>query len=152
MSSYLAIATVTEALRQMAENSAKDAEFSGQSLAVVLRPPNNLTAGHPPDLPTTFAGVYPYHIMPNAQWRNASLPNRRSDGSLVQGVRSAYDIDFLVTCYGDDKQLEPQRMLGALLARLATEPVLTKAMIKSAFYCLSLIFEKPRLLNSKRHF
>jgi Pvc16 N-terminal domain len=98
----------------------------------VLRPPNNLTAGHPPDLLTTFVGVYPYHIMPNAQWRNASLPNRRSDGSLVQSVRSAYDIDFLVTCYGDDKQLEPQRMLGALLARLATEPVLTKAMIKSA--------------------
>src|SRR5437867_1050365 len=113
MSNYLTIATVTEALRQMVEKGAREAGtgFAGAD-AVVMRPPGSLTAGHPTGFPNMYVGLYPYQIMPNAQWRNASLPNRRSDGTLVQGLRSAYDVHFILTCYGDDSQLEPQRILG----------------------------------------
>jgi hypothetical protein len=133
MSNYLAIATVTEALRQLAQDGARDAGFA-HAEAVVLRPPASLNAGHPNGLPNAFVGLYPYQISPNAQWRNSVLPNRRSDGTLVQGIRSAYDVYFLLTCYGNDSELEPQRVLGALLRRLAASPVLTKDMIKNATY------------------
>lgn len=133
MSNHLTIATVTEALRQLLQAGARDAGFAGAE-AKVLRPSSNLTGGHPTGFPDVFVGLYPYQIMPNAHWRNTNVPNRRGDGSLVKGTRSAYDLYFLVTCYGDEIQLEPQRVLGALLRRLAAEPILTKAMIKDATF------------------
>ena len=133
MSDFLTIATVTEALRQLVQAGARDAGFSGAE-ALVLRPSSNLTGGHPAGHSNAFVGLYPYQILPNTHWRNTNVSNRRSDGSLVRGTRSAYDLYFLVTCYGDDIQLEPQRVLGALLRRLASEPVLTKAMIRDATF------------------
>ena len=133
MSDFLTIATVTEALRQLVQAGARDAGFSGAE-ALVLRPSSNLTGGHPAGHPNAFAGLYPYQVMPNPHWRNTNVSNRRSDGSLVRGIRTAYDLYFIVTCYGDDVQLEPQRVLGALLRRLASEPVLTRSMIKDATF------------------
>lgn len=133
MSNHLAIATVTEALRQLLQAGAREAGFAGAE-AKVLRPSSNLTGNHPTGHPNAFVGLYPYQITPNPHWRNTNVPNRRSDGSLVRGTRTPYDLYFLVTCYGDDIQLEPQRVLGAILRRLAAEPVLTKAMIKDATF------------------
>jgi uncharacterized protein DUF4255 len=133
MSNSLTIATVTEALRQLLQAGARDAGFAGAE-AMVLRPSSNLTGGHPTGHATVFVGLYPYQITPNTHWRNTDVPNRRSDGSLVKATRSPYDLYFLVTCYGDDIQFEPQRVLGALLRRLAAEPILTKAMIKDATF------------------
>lgn len=133
MSNFLAIATVTEALRQLVQAGARDAGFAGAE-AKVLRPSSNLTGGHPSGFPNVFVGLYPYQIMPNTHWRNTNVPTRRSDGSMVRATRTAYDLNFLVTCYGDDIQLEPQRVLGALLRRLAVEPILTKDMIKDATF------------------
>ena len=43
MSNYLAIATVTEALRQLAQEGAREAGFAGAD-AVVLRPPASVTS------------------------------------------------------------------------------------------------------------
>src|SRR5512138_1707031 len=133
MSNFLTIATVTEALRQHLQAGAREAGFAGAE-AMVLRPSSNLTGGHPTGFPTVFVGLYPYQITPNSHWRNTDAPTRRSDGSLMKAIRSAYDLYFLVTCYGDDVQFEPQRVLGALLRRLAAEPILTKSMIKSATF------------------
>ena len=131
MSNYLAIATVTEAIRLLAEQSAIDAAISGAEAAVV-RPSVEMTANHPSGYPHVYVGLYLYQVSPNAQWRNARIPTRRSDGSMVQGIRSAYDLYYLLTCYGDDRILEPQRVLGSLLRQVAAEPVLTKARIKEA--------------------
>jgi hypothetical protein len=133
MSNYLTIATVTEALRQQVQEGAREAGFPGAE-ALVLRPSSDITSGHPTGHPNAFVGIYPYQILPNPHWRNASLPNRNSDGTLVQGVRSAYDLYYLLTCYGDDSALEPQRVFGALLRRMAAEPILTKDMIKDATF------------------
>jgi hypothetical protein len=133
MSDFLTIATVTEALRQHLQAGAREAGFTGAE-ALVVRPSSNLTGGHPTGHPHVFVGLYPYQISPNAHWRNANFTNRRSDGTLVKATRSAYDLNFLVTCYGDDIQFEPQRVLGSILRRLVAEPILTKAMIKNASF------------------
>ena len=110
----------------------REAGFAGAD-AVVLRPPASVTAGHPTGFPNTFVGLYPYQIMPNAQWRNASLPNRRSDWHTGSANRSAYDVYFVLTCYGDDSQLEPQRVLGgALLASVDRRTSLDQADDKNA--------------------
>jgi hypothetical protein len=130
MSNHLAIATVVEALRALVEDGAKDALTGAE--AKILRPPANLSGGQPPGMPTLFAGVFLYQVTPNGTWRNAETPTRRSDGTLMRSTRTAYDLSLLLTFYGDDKKLEPQRAMGAVLRRLAENPVLTKDQINAA--------------------
>ena len=130
MSNFLAIATVTEAFRQMAESAASEAIPGAR--AKVLRPPTSLTSGHPKGEPDVFVGLYLYQVTPNAAQRNASTPTRRSDGSVAQVSRAPFDLHYLFTFYGDDNTLEPQRVMGAVLRRIQTQPLLTKAAITSA--------------------
>jgi hypothetical protein len=130
MSNYFALATVTEALRQLVEDGADDAIPGAE--AKVLRPPSNLSGNHPAGMPHVFASVYLYQVTPNAAWRNSETPTRRSDGTVLQPTRAAFDLNVMLTVYGDDNKLEPQRVLGAVLRRLSTKPVLTKKDIVTA--------------------
>ena len=64
--------------------------------------------------------------------RNRDLPTRNSDGELVQRPRVALDLHYLLTFYGDEMLLEPQRMLGNVALALHTTPVLTRKMIENS--------------------
>ena len=134
MSNSLAIATVTEAFRQQIQQALTDSEaetgISG-ALAKALRPATT-TSGHPTGEPNVYAGLYLYQVVPNAAWRNDFTPVRRSDGSAVRGTRSAYDLYYLITFYGDESKLEPQRILGSVVRKVASEPILTSDMINNA--------------------
>jgi hypothetical protein len=130
MSNFLALATVTEALRQLVEDGANDAIPGAEAL--VVRPPNNLSGNHPPGHPNVYAGVYLYQVTPNAAWRNEETPTRRSDGTLMRGTRSAFDLTLMLSFYGADNKLEPQRVMGAVLRKLGARPVLTKEDIQTA--------------------
>jgi hypothetical protein len=130
MSNYLGIATVTEALRQLVQSGADDARPGAE--AKVLRPPSTLSGNHPAGQPNTFAGVYLYEVTPNAAWRNDETPTRRSDGTLLRPTRAAFDLSYMISFYGDDNKLEPPMVLGAVLRRLSTRPVLTKDEINNA--------------------
>jgi len=130
MSNYLALATVTEALRQLVEDGANDAIAGAE--AKVLRPPSSLSGNHPAGMPHVYASVYLYQVTPNAAWRNSETPTRRSDGTVMQPTRAAFDLNLMLTFYGDDNKLEPQRVMGAVLRKLSTKPVLTKKDIVTA--------------------
>lgn len=130
MSNFLALATVTEALRQIVEDGANDAISGAQAL--VLRPPSNLSGNHPPGQPNVYAGVYLYQVTPNVAWRNAETPTRRSDGTLIRATRGAFDLNFMLTFYGSDNKLEPQRVMGAVLRKLGSKPLLSKDDIVTA--------------------
>jgi hypothetical protein len=134
MSNSLAIANVTEAFRQQIQKALTESEsetgISG-ALAKALRPATT-TSNHPSGEPNVFAGLYLYQVIPNTAWRNDFSPVRRSDGSAVRGTRSAYDLYYLVTFYGDESKLEPQRILGSVVRKITSEPFLTGDMIKSA--------------------
>lgn len=130
MSNYLSLATVIEALRQLVEDGANDAIAGAQ--AMVVRPPSNLSGNHPPGQPNVYAGVYLYQVTPNVAWRNEETPTRRSNGTLLRGTRSAFDLHMLVSFYGADNKLEPQRVMGAVLRKMAEKPILTKEQIITA--------------------
>ncbi len=139
MSNFLAIATVTECLRQIVEQGTQDAIKT--ALARVIRPPADLKSNHPKEDGNVFVGVYLYQVAPNVAFRNAAMPTRRSDGSVVQVSRTAYDLNFLVSFYGDDNKLEPQRVMGAVLRKLNAQPILTKETIKNAKKSLADLVE-----------
>ncbi|MDQ3929214.1 MAG: DUF4255 domain-containing protein [Chloroflexota bacterium] len=123
MSNFLAIATVTATLSRTLA-AAVGADVPGA--AVTTLRPDDSTNG----TPGTGVNVYLYQVTPNAAWRNADLPTRRENGQVVQRPRVALDLQYLLSFYGSEVQLEPQRLLGSVVRTLHTRPVLTRQMIR----------------------
>ena len=126
MSNHLAIATVTATLGDLVHKAAESAVSSSVSLQF--------------GRPTAPAGgaterkvhVYLYQITTNPALRNDDLPTRDSEGRLTRRPRAALDLHYLLSFYGDDKTLEPDRMVGAVARDLHARPVLSAQAIDDA--------------------
>ena len=123
MSNFLAIAAATATLRQIIEDAVK-ADVNGADVTA-LRPNAPTT-----DLPSPGVNLFLYQVTPNAAWRNADLPTRRAGGDLIQKPRVALDLHYLLSFYGDDKALEPQRLLGSTVRTLHEQPFLSRDKIR----------------------
>ena len=123
MSNHLAIATVTAALGQLVHAAAQSA-VSGVALKF----------GRPTAQAATEKKVhiYLYHVSANAALRNNDLPTRNSDRVLTARPQAALNLHYLLTFYGDDQALEPDRMLGAVVRNLHARPVLSSTAIQNA--------------------
>jgi hypothetical protein len=121
MSNFLAVATVTAALRELLL-AAVSPDVPGADVTT-LRPNGSGT-------PATSINIYLYQVTPNAALSNADLPTRRGDGQLVQRPVAALDLQYLLTFFGSEAQLEPQRLLGSTVRALHSRPVLTRDSIK----------------------
>ncbi len=129
MSNYLAIATVTATLSQLvrlAISNPEDTVVGGADVRTA-----RLTDTGAEGLPDTGVNVFLYQLLPNAAWRNADLPARRADGSIVRRPMAALDLHYLLTFHGKEGALEPQRLLGAVTRTLHAEPLLTRDRITS---------------------
>jgi Pvc16 N-terminal domain/IPT/TIG domain len=112
MSNFLAIATVTETLRQLLDQTAQSA-VAGASATTVR--PAGAAGGAPVGTPNLGVNLFLYQVTPNAAWRNMDLPHRSSDGSVCGRPRVALDLHYLLTFYGQESKLEPQRLLGRIV-------------------------------------
>ena len=111
MSNFLAIATVTAALRQTLQ-AAVSADVPGAS--VTTHRPGAAGKSHA----APAVNVFLYQVTPNTARRNADLPTRRSNGQATQRPRAALDLHYLVSFYGDEGQLEPETRLKAREPRI----------------------------------
>jgi hypothetical protein len=123
MSNFLAIATVTATVSQIVQ-AAVQSDVPGATVKT-LRPDGlaDLTQ-------EKGVNVYLYRVGPNAAWRNTDLPTRRADGTPAQRPQSALDLHYLLSFFGDETQLEPQRLLGSAMTALHTQPTLTRERIQ----------------------
>jgi len=123
MSNFLSIATVTAALQEVLQPAVGNAV----PLAKVgfSRPDGS-------NIQTPLVNVYLYQVTPNAAYRNADLPTRRSDATLVSRPQAALDLHYLFTFHGNDDHLEPQRLLGAVVTKLHAQPLLSRSDISKA--------------------
>src|SRR3984957_16864025 len=125
MSNSLAIATVTEALKNLLTSYLDLSEVSASQVSTLS-----------PDAATGIANpginVFLYQISPNAALRNQDLPTRTQDNKLLRKPQAAVDLHYLLTFYGDYLALEPQRPLGAAAIALHANPVLSQAQIQAA--------------------
>lgn len=125
MSNSLAIATVTATLErslQQALNSATIGAVAGAEVKT-SRPGG-------PGAATKGINLYLYQVAPNPALRNADLPLRTSGGALLQKPLAALDLHYMLSFYGEEAQLEPQRMLGIVEAALHARPILTREAIR----------------------
>jgi hypothetical protein len=131
MSNSLAIAAVTSAIRYVLDRALERTHPGQVGDAAV-------TTLHPAKLVTTdLAGsaginVYCYQGTPNHAWNLTDLPTRRGDGSTVKRPIAALDLHYLLTCYGEETRLEPQRLLGRVVGALAATSMLTRGVVTAA--------------------
>jgi len=123
VSNYLAIATVTAALQSLLQRDL-GVDVPGATVTTV-RPDSADNA-----LPDPGANVFLYQVTPNSAWRNTDLPTRTSAGHLVQRPRVALDLHYLLTFYGAELDLEPQRALGSAARTLHAQSLLTRQQIQ----------------------
>lgn len=125
MSNALAIATVTEALVQTLQGVLTGINLGASPHVTNTRPDQQN------GLPNVGINVFLYQVTPNPSLRNADLPTRAADGTLLQRPQAAIDLHYLLTFYGDDTTLEQQRLLGAVVRELHANPTLPRSMITS---------------------
>ena len=123
MSNYLAIATATETLRTLLSDAA------GQDVPGVqvqtTRPDLLVSKDQPTEI-----NIYLYQVTPNAAYRNSDLPTRRADGTVVQRPMAALDLHYMISFYGNENEVEPQRLLGSVVRTLHAQPFLTREQIR----------------------
>lgn len=122
MSNFLAVATATATLGRELQGPV-GTEVPGATVTTT-RP-----QGQP--APNPGVNVYLYQVTPNAAWRNSDLPTRAFDGRLVERPRAALDLHYILSFYGDEAKLEPQRLLGSVVRTLHARPLLTRQMVSN---------------------
>lgn len=131
MSNVLAVAAVTSTLRFVLDRAIqadRPGPVGGANVTTVK--PADLAVG---DL-AQAAGInlWCYLATPNHAVAADDLPGRRPDGALAGRPVAALDLHYLMTCYGDDAALEPQRLLARAALALRTTSVLTRDVVTLA--------------------
>lgn len=123
MSNALAIATVTTALAQIVRTAVQS-----------VVPGSDVLTERPDAEPVTGprARLFLYQVTPSAALRNLDLPTRAANGTLAKRPTAAIDLHYLLAFYGNEGDLEPQRMLGAAVRDIHAKPVLLRQMIEDA--------------------
>lgn len=124
MSNHLAIATVTATLRTTLANVLAADQLGVDPNVTTVRPD---VLGS--DKLKTGVNLYLYQVVSNPARTNDDLPTRNPDGALVRRPQVALDLHYLVSFYGNDADLEPQRLLGSVARALHARPVLTRDAI-----------------------
>lgn len=126
MSNYLAIATVTAALRELLLPAVQSAVAGA---TVTLARPHAGSAGEgAPE--SASVNLYLYQVTANPALRNVDLPLRGSDGGLRQRAACGFDLHYLLTFYGSQQSLEPERLLGGVLRTLHEQAILARRSLE----------------------
>ncbi len=123
MSNYLAIAAVTATLQRILQDTVQ-IDVEGARVTTVR--PDNVGRG----IPETGVNIFLYRVAP-LNWRNQDLPGRRSTGELQKRPRIALELNYIVTCYGNEVELEPQRLLGSVVRTMHSQPLLKPEAIRN---------------------
>jgi hypothetical protein len=122
MSNHLAIATVTATLQRTLQ-AAVQADVYGAR--VTTAQPANLG-----NSPSEFGvNIFLYQVSFNSALHNLDATPFRSRGNPTKR-QAALDLYYLLSFYGDDSKLEPQRLLGSTVRTLNDRPIISAEMIQ----------------------
>ena len=128
MSSPLAIAAVTAALKDLLNDGLLDHDLSSiGSFAVTALPPDRVLTGQ--NEPNQL-NLFLYQVTPNPGWRNAGLPSRDGTGVRLSAAPLALDLHYLLTAYGS-QDLNAEVLLGYAMQLLHETPVLSRAQLRT---------------------
>lgn len=117
MSNFLAIATVSAAIQRLLEPVVHSAVIGAE-----------VWIGRPEVARSTpGTNIYLYRASVSSALRLQELPSR-PDGTPASS-RIALNLHYLLTFHGNEDQLEPQRLLGAVIAALHARPLLAVSLL-----------------------
>lgn len=125
MSNYLAVATVTAALRDLMQEAVNATGIS--ATVTTQRPAAVSNDGANP----ARVNLYLYQVTPNPYLGNQDLPTRRADGVLIERPQVALNLHYLLSFYGNETEWEPERLLGKAVSVLHAQPQLSRAKLRS---------------------
>ncbi|MDJ1183765.1 DUF4255 domain-containing protein [Roseofilum casamattae] len=123
MANYLAIATATATLQRIIQQAVQ-ADVDGSRVTTVR--PDGAGGG----IPETGVNLYLYHVKRNPALTNQDTPNFQRRGDMVKRRQAALDLFYVISCYGNDAELEPQRLLGSVARALEDQLEFTPSMIR----------------------
>ena len=123
MSNYLAVATVTATLQRMLQ-AAVQQDIDG--LRVTTLPPGQIGSG----TPETGINLFLYQVSRNAALKNTDTLSNRTKGSPVKR-QAVLDLHYMISFYGNETELEPQRLLGSVIRIFSDRPVLLPDLIQA---------------------
>jgi hypothetical protein len=124
MSTYLAVATVTATLQRTLQ-MAVQTDIEGARITTVR--PSEIGNG----TPETGVNLFLYQVITNPALNNMDATPFRSRGMPTKR-QAALDLYYMFTFYGNDAELEPQRLLGSVMRTLNDKRILTQEMIRAA--------------------
>lgn len=132
MSSALAIASVTQVLRDLLNNGIIDRDVSGVTggnVTVTCLPPDRIdtsVGGEQSQL-----NLFMYMVTPNQGWRNQSMPSLDAQGNWITNPYLALDLHYLLSAYSPN-ELHPEILLGYGMQLLFETPVLPRDAIRNS--------------------
>ncbi|MGD1702742.1 DUF4255 domain-containing protein [Dapis sp. BLCC M229] len=142
MSNHLAIATVTAVLQRMLQTGVVDDVPGAQ--VTTLRPDNSGSG-----MPDVGVNIFLYQASPSPAWRNTDLRTRRPKENLIKHAQAGLDLFYLLSFYGNEQELEPQRLLGSAIQTVVDQPILTPEMIRSVTESSSFRFLADSTLDEQ---
>jgi hypothetical protein len=122
VSNHLGVATVSASLGDLLKGPVSH-DVPGAEVTAVR--PNGGGA-----LPDIGVNLFLYQVAPSPSVRNDDLPTRDSDGRTVARPRVGLDLHYLLSFYGSEADLQPQRLLGSAVRTLHARPLLTRERIR----------------------
>ncbi|MEO0457817.1 MAG: DUF4255 domain-containing protein [Cyanobacteria bacterium P01_A01_bin.114] len=124
MSNHLAIATVTATLQRTLQASVQN-HVEGARITTVS--PSEIGKG----TPETGVNIFMYQVISNPALHNIDATPLRTRGTPVKR-QAALDLYYMLSFYGNNNELAPQRLLGSVVRTLNDKRVITQAMIREA--------------------
>jgi Pvc16 N-terminal domain len=121
---HKAVATVTAVLQQILQ-SAVQPDVDGVRVTTVQ--PRSIGNG----TPETGINLYLYQVVRNTAYNNADVTPLRVKGIPVKR-QAALDLYYMLSFYGNDIELEPQRLLGSVIRALKDRPSISPEYIQEA--------------------
>ncbi|MGK6355777.1 Pvc16 family protein [Sphingomonas sp. DT-207] len=79
-----------------------------------------------------IVNLYLFRTVRNGFVSNDDLPTRGAAGKPLASPTLKLDLDYMITFFGDDAKLDPQRLLGLVAGGLNAQPYIAPDMLRSA--------------------
>lgn len=132
MSNTLALAAVTATLKHVLHEALAWQPTPVGGADVTTHRPAQLANADLVPAGSAGLNVFLYQATPNHAWNLSDLPTRGRDGTLASRPAAALDLHYLITAYGDEEALAPQRLLARAVLALSITPTFTREVVTAA--------------------
>ena len=133
MSNYLAIATVTSALKNIIQTGISK-DLPG-TLVTTVRPDSITNAQK-----ERKVNLYMYQAVPNKEFNSSNSSSYKLNKGITKGKAVSLDLYYIISFYGNEQELEPQQLLGSTIKSLIDRPTVDAEIMESTLFQAKFLY------------